>query len=122
MKKYRTRNGYPAVIYTENGNQEKYPIIGEIKFEEGWTLASWTKNLHHRNDVEREYDLIEVNPYEDWPIDTKVLCWNGNHKVTKFKRHFAGVGENGKALAWGDGKTSFTETCTSAWDFMELAE
>ncbi|MDO4673329.1 MAG: hypothetical protein Q4A76_10490 [Porphyromonadaceae bacterium] len=54
--------------------------------------------------LDEEYK--EPSPYEDWKIDDKIEvsddgeCW--------YRRHFAGVNENGKPMVWGDGATSWS--------------
>ena len=72
--------------------------------------------------VETEYDLIEVSPYEDIPIDAKVLV--RMHVGEEWqKRHFAGVSINGRPKAWDRGQTSWTEASgSSAWGELKLPE
>jgi len=124
MKKYRTRDGRDVVIHTEHGNDRHYPIVGEVKVNASeWRAKSWTKQgLRTLSINTHPLDLIEVVPYEKFPIDVKVWCWNNTDRVSRFKRHFAGVHTSGYPLAWCGGKTSFTETCNEPWDYMELAE
>ena len=65
--------------------------------------------------------IEEVTPYADWTIDAKVLVW-GEGDSEKQKRHFAGVCDYGKPLAWDSGQTSWTSDRSFVWDHAELAE
>ena len=70
---------------------------------------------------ERTPYIEEVSPYADWTIDAKVLVW-GEGDSEKQKRHFAGVCDDGKPLAWDSGQTSWTSYRSFVWDYAELAE
>jgi hypothetical protein len=125
MKNYRTRDGREVVIYTENGKSKEYPIIGEFKAKEVWVSESWTKGGNAYPGNTNSHDLIEVSPYEDWPIDAKVLCWDYEGSE-KYKRYFSGVDEKtGIPTAWINGRTSWTASewdDKATWDYMKLAE
>lgn len=84
-----------------------------------WSIAPDTLS---RCDFGESASYIEaVTPYADWPIDAKVLVW-GEGDSEKQKRHFAGVCDDGKPLAWDSGQTSWTSDRSFVWDYAELAE
>lgn len=62
-------------------------------------------------------------PSVDWskvPIDTPVLVRDYGENPWQ-RRHFAGM-KNGKLMAYDNGKTSWSGTTISSWNFMELEE
>lgn len=103
-----------------------FPIIGEIKWVNGWYLKMWTKDgFEFTSGNKSSIDLVEVSPYADWPIDSKVLCWD-NTFDKKHKEYFAGVCEaTGNPLSWSAGKTSWSADKNLSkiiWLNMELVE
>ena len=68
------------------------------------------------------YDLIEVSPYEDIPIDAKVLVRSGG-LGNWHRRYFAGVSDSGKPMAWVEGTTSWSTVLGSIpWYELKLPE
>ena len=69
-----------------------------------------------------------LKPYKeeheiDWSqvaVNTPILVRNYEEQ-TWYKRHFAKY-KDGKVCAWNNGRTSWTGTCTTAWEFAKLAE
>ena len=69
-----------------------------------------------------------LKPYEeeheiDWSqvkADTPILVRNNGDRAW-YRRYFAKY-ENGEVCTWTNGTTSWTGTCTTAWDFAKLAE
>ena len=69
-----------------------------------------------------------LKPYEkeheiNWSqvkADTPILVRN-NEDRTWHRRYFARY-QDGKVRAWNNGNTSWTGTCTTAWDFAKLVE
>ena len=69
-----------------------------------------------------------LKPYEeeheiDWSqvaVDTPILVKNFEDEQW-YKKYFAKY-ENGKVCSWNNGNTSWTGTCTAAWEYAKLAE
>jgi len=65
----------------------------------------------------------EINPYESWEVDKKILVSHDNY--TWNKRHFAKY-SNGKFYAWDDGITSYYAECderyTTGWEYAKPYE
>lgn len=68
-----------------------------------------------------------VTPEINWdlvPIDTPIYVWDGDDELPcKLRRHFAGIGNDGRIYAWQDGKTSFTnpeQIPLNHWKHAEL--
>lgn len=62
-------------------------------------------------------------PEPDWSkveVDTPILVMDRENEEW-VKRHFAKY-EDGHVYAWFDGGTSWTEYCTSVWEYARLAE
>ena len=116
-KQYRTRDGRPARILATDRKHENYSVIALIGSLDGGfeNLESFTiYGKAFVNDIDAN-DLVEVTPYDDFEIDEPVLV-----RYTKddywTRRHFAGISQNGRPLAWEDGQTSWTCSVPIAWD------
>lgn len=112
--RYKDKTG---IVWELDGT--KHYFCAYITGDMGYAiLAVLTTHYTHKQLVGMEFE-----EYFDWskvPIDTKVLVWNESDKQ-KLPRHFAGVDSaTGRVKAWNDGKTSFTATKTTAWDYAEL--
>jgi hypothetical protein len=58
-KKCNTRSGKEVVIYTINGTDSKFPVIGQVAGDPD--TFEWSKDGMYRHDkTESPYDLIEV--------------------------------------------------------------
>jgi len=122
-KKYKTRDGnFEAKPLIINMNYDDYPVaclMTSLKDGSQYVAKFSKHGGFYWDDSANSLDLIEVSPYADIPIDAKVLVWYSDDK--KIKRHFAGVSESGKPMAWAGGHTSFTSDYPPAvWDFCEL--
>jgi len=92
------------------------------------TLVTYTSKgyFYLAGDKDDYYNLDLSSPWDNIPIDAKVLVWNNgdNGDNVKFCRHFAGVGIEGKPMTWVDGLTSFTSGDVKhpyfVWDNCEL--
>ena len=118
-KQYRTRDGRPVrILCTDMKNT--YSVIGVLNNQdsEGEYCETWNAGGRCIADQESARDLIEVSPYEDWPIDAPVWCRGSRRWIA---RHFAGIDGDGAPLAWNDGYTSHTTDVRSPWDDMRLA-
>jgi hypothetical protein len=116
-KIYKTRSGLPVRVLCIDADGD-YPVIAQINGKE---IETYTSAGTWALDFENHFkDLIEVNPYDDFKIDDKVMVSvNG---VQWFKRHFAGVSTlpsgNQVALAFDYGATLWSEDGnTSDWIF-----
>ena len=47
---YVTRDGNRAVVYTVNGLDPEYPVVGEVVEEEGVSNHCWTSDGHYHSD------------------------------------------------------------------------
>lgn len=116
-KKYRTRSGNEVRIYSTDGIGD-YPIHFAHKMQDGWQLECATINgKFYHNLVDDDLDLIEITPYEDINIDDKVWVWNDGG--FKYKRHFAGICEDGRPMAWDSGSTSWSTEFKTIWKNCE---
>jgi hypothetical protein len=70
--KYRTRNGREAEVYRIDG-VGTYPLIGAVKYDDGWCQCSWTLEGRHFYGGTEPNDFMPptpkasgfVNVYED---------------------------------------------------------
>jgi hypothetical protein len=76
-KKYRTRDGKKACVYTANGLDEMFPVVGALEVSSG-TPRQWRENgAYHNGGGYSPLDLIapwtdEPQPYDNWD---KVPAW-----------------------------------------------
>ena len=78
-----------------------------------------TENLHIHKGASLPY-IKETGPYADWKIDAPVKYWDGPHER---HGHYAGTDDNGNAMVWDFGGTSWTsQKRFPAPDFVELVE
>ena len=106
-KKWRTGNGHDARIVCVDLKRKVSPILCLVTRDDGIEqILPLTEDLSLYSD-NREPFLIEVTPWDDIKIDDPVVCWDANSSV-RYKRHFAGVSENGRPRAWDKGLTSFS--------------
>ena len=116
------------VLKEENVGME-YKIRERIyKVEKSFTGLLALKNVESYGYIESEmhiFDIVngEFEEVMDWskvPVDTKVLVSNDGEKW--YKRHLYKY-EDGKFLAWDNGKTSFTATDVNErfpWEYAKL--
>ena len=121
-KKYKTGAGEPMRILCVDGAHPIYPVIAQDS--RGYPV-SFTSEGKYCSDGKAAScspsDLVEVSPYEDWPIDARVyVCMCGSTQW--HKRHFAGLDYDGRPMAWMDGCTSFTTHSRAPWFQAKLAE
>lgn len=102
---------YPIVVDFEN---ERYKVIEQFTYEGTLYKFPGTQTLF--------WSEIEiVAPRKPLPKDTKVYVWvDGGSKLARHISHF---NEQGRAVCYNDGQTSWTTSGhTSSWDFWELVE
>lgn len=112
-KKYKTRCGYPVRILCVDCKDEHWPVIALFEAEDSEGVMRYSSTGVAGGGL-RNYDLIEVSPYEDFKKDDKVMV-SANGK-TWYKRHFA-YEEDHLAYAYDCGETSWTANDTSCWDY-----
>lgn len=115
-KKYKYRNGEPAIILCVDSGYDEYPVIS-LTPEGG---AIFHKVNGEYEDIESSRDLIEISKYADFKDNEEVVCWNWNE--SKVKRHFA-YEKDGNAFCYADGKSTWTASHneTTSWDMCVKA-
>ena len=61
-----------------------------------------------------------MNDYDDFKIDDKVIVWN--YPELKDKRHFAGLAKDGRPKVFSCGRTSWTGSITTTYDYCVKAD
>ncbi|NCA72846.1 MAG: hypothetical protein EOM91_22890 [Sphingobacteriia bacterium] len=120
-KTYRTFDGRPVRILCTDRECEQ-PIVGLAKTPRGEILMTWWPEGKFLAGGTSAVDLVEVSPYEDWPIDAPVWVRDGDG-TRWFPRHFAGIDEDGRGLTWKYGGTSFSchDEPSIPWAQLRLA-
>lgn len=116
-KKYKTRDGEPVRLLCTDA-KGPYPVVGLVRRTDVDIFGSWAADgrIMAFGKLKSGNDLIEVQPYEDFKIDGPVMVRNYNDDEW-VHRHFAGVSkEDGLAMTWMNGKTSFTTKHTTTWN------
>ena len=68
-KKYQTESGLEVVLYTTEGADKAFPIVGEIKFADGSTvLTKWTVYGQVHGTYAKVCCLVEVKPRIKWTV------------------------------------------------------
>jgi hypothetical protein len=118
-KKYQTRNGHPARVLCIDLKNSHYSVVAAIDvYGDEETVRYYTSTGASMTTMEKtSLDLIEVQPYADFEVDDPVMV-KDKHDKTWCRRHFAGVGEEGKATTFRSGNTSWTAGLanTMPWD------
>lgn len=117
-KSYKSKAGRPYRIICFDSGSTLYPVVAVTS--EG-DVATFTEDgRYYAFSGHDDRDLVEVNPYEEWKIDDKIIV--GDVTNCFHTRHFAGISNEGLPLAWVDGKTSHTTDQTTSWRVAKLAE
>lgn len=106
---------------------EEYPIVVTFDYDIDISDCYTYSGKANKYSLARTlfWDEIEIiapsKPLPDLPVDTKVYVWmDGGVTVT---RHLSHLVEQGKAVCYDDGQTSWTSRGRhSVWDNWELAE
>ncbi len=120
-KKYEPKNKqFTCEIITISLNNE-FPVAIKCTDKSGHqTIKQYKENGQYYFNMPSDYDLIEVSTYADFKIDDKVVVWDSASSI-KLNRHFAGISDSGKPMAFAEGMTSFTADCRKTdWDNCEL--
>jgi hypothetical protein len=73
-KKYRTRSGKDVTIYTTEHTDEDFPIVGSVVDDIdtfAWSIDGWYSYKGTLNYGKSQYDLIEVNSYQEILAEAK---------------------------------------------------
>ena len=91
------------------GDDDAVGLVYENKERKGGNQAlTFKKNGRFMQEQYSDLDIVsEWEPYYEWPIDAEVYVWDTN-KAGAVPRYFAGVSENGKAMTFLYGATSFS--------------
>ena len=125
-KKYKTHNGDEVIIHKTDCGRE-YPVHASVRFRNNdyWNVMIYTVDgISSGGNV--KYNLVEIKPYDHIKVDDKVLVWDDDNPIQKFKRYFAGVSDSNKPMTWKHGSTSWSIDkdldTTNSWDECELVE
>jgi hypothetical protein len=107
---YQTRDGRSARIIATDRDSTSYPIVALLRDRRQETVQTYTRDGRFRgaNSLPLVSDLVIPECYDDWKIDDPIWVWD-DRTISALPRHFAGLDENGKVLAWPDGSTSHTK-------------
>lgn len=103
-KKYKTRSGQSVRVLCVDRPDAKYPVIALVG-DHGSVETFSIEGTYCPDVGSGELDLIEVPPCADFKIDDPVMV---RDEYKWYRRHFAGVSEDGFPLAFYQGTTSFT--------------
>ena len=120
-KKYRTRSKLPVEILRTDIKSTDFPVVAIIQLSDDKEFSDcFTEYGKLYAHGESDMDLIEMCPYEDFKIDEPVMVRSASSD-SWMRRYFAGVDENGKALTWAHGGTSWSSH-TSKFNYTEWTE
>lgn len=115
-KQYQTRDGKQVRILCVDIKTEEYPVAALVLDEGQESLQRFTADgRYYENRANHESDLVEVSPYAEFKIDEPVLVRNAAAQPW-YRRHFAGIAENGKPTAFDMGGTSWGEVAKVEWN------
>ena len=112
-KKYRAMRAGSSVVLTGSlrwvdGKKASRPVAWEADCGDVYYF-----DAYGNNDL---FCLVEIPPYADIPIDTPGWA-RGSLDHGWRRRHFAGLAEDGRPMAWDDGTTSHTaDGARETWD------
>lgn len=125
-KKYRTRDGRKWETFCVDFVADR-PVVGRVTEHDGTQMIDFrhADGRAFKHGCDSADDLIEISPYEDWPIDAPVWVKLRSHSKW-VPRHFAMVdSDSGRPTTWLDGYTSHTapkqKRTAAAWHEARLA-
>lgn len=117
-KKYKTIAGANVRVLCVDGPDSTYPVV--VLHDSGRPEVYTADGYCYSDRMHSSQNLVEVSPYEDWPIDAKIFVRDADEGDEWSKAHFAGIDHYGFPLAWSFGKTSFTTEETVPWREAKL--
>jgi hypothetical protein len=108
-KKYKTNDGRSVELIAICDKLGK-PVIGIVDGHS--EITQWSiDGRKWKEDTDVYLDLVEVAPYADFKVDDKVSVYHANtDSYTHY--HFAGIDDNGNALVFANGESSWTTNGT----------
>lgn len=108
-KFYRSRDGHRVKIVKLVNLFDVDKAIGVVYYGgKSCRVAQYLCDGMRTKGCESKKDLVaKWGPYDDWEIDKKIYVW-ANNKANAVPRHFAGISESGKVMAFMHGATSFS--------------
>jgi hypothetical protein len=104
---YIDKAGRQVRIVCTDRKGHPYTVVGLLDVGNKEMIVLYTEHGEFMK-ASNSYDLIlHAGPYDDWQIDDKIWVWD-DHTVSALPRHFAGLDEDGRVLAWQCGATSHT--------------
>lgn len=104
-KKYRCRDGMPATVLAVGLNAQLPVVFVRHSSPNENVICVSADGLW--GTMPSGIDLVEIGPYDDFKIDEKVMVSHGG--IAWFKRHFAGVDEDGQPTAFDNGSTRWSK-------------
>lgn len=111
---YITQSGHTVKLFDILDGK----VFGVVNYN-GWISLSWDE---YGEAVNNKFNLQKIGKYDHLKIDDRVIVWDKYDKNIRWKRYFAGINEDGRPLAWDDGRTSWNADGMSSWDNCELVE
>jgi hypothetical protein len=125
-KKYRLRN--PSVgklvseLYAFYVEGLRFKVSGVVRLADGdLVVYSWLPDGHFLESLrplESNFDLVEAAWYEELKDGDPIMVKHTS-SGSWLRRYFAGVASNGNVLAYGGGRTKWTDVGTGAREFEE---
>jgi len=116
---YQDENGRPVRILCTDKKAYKHPVVGLISTAEWEILEVYTDQGISASTVHGNLTLPES--YDDWEIDDPIWVWDDGDAPAP--RHFAGVTDDGRVLAWQCGATSVSnEQEPIAWAYASKTD
>lgn len=109
-KTYRTRDGRQVRVICVDRNGAPHSVVALVRDPHTGVDQIKTCNPDGRtlpDAPDRDGDLIEVSPWDDFKIDEPVYIRDSVDNEW-MRRHFAGVAPDGRPSAWTDGCTSWS--------------
>ena len=125
-KKYRLRNPQQGRIVSELHSFDvgglRYKVSGVVHLANGdLAVYSWLPDgrfLEGPRPIESNFDLIEA-AWHDGLKDGDPIMVKYTLSGSWLRRYFAGVASSGNVLAYGGGRTKWTDAGTGAREFEE---
>jgi hypothetical protein len=95
-KRYRTNDGKEVVIYTTDGADKAFPVVGEVRLDDSISIVSkWSVYGQVHGTYMKAHCLVEVKPRIKRTIWVNVYSdgiRNGAHNTKQQAEHYASSG------------------------------